>query len=54
MEKEKVERKLSKSGHGSMYVILPKEMIRDLGWRERQKLSVERVKGGILIRDWRK
>jgi hypothetical protein len=46
-------RKLTKNGKGSVYVLLPKEFIKDLGWRERQKLSVERVKGGILIRDWK-
>lgn len=49
----KEQRKLSKSGHGSLYVLLPKEFIKELGWRERQNLSVERVKGGILIRDAR-
>jgi len=53
MPKEKVERKLYKSGRGSMYVILPKEFVKDLGWRERQKLVVKRVKGGILIQDHR-
>ena len=54
MEKEKTVRKLTKTGRGSMYVVLPKEFIADLGWRERQKLVVERVKGGIMIKDWRK
>lgn len=47
-------RKLTKTGRGSMYVILPKEFIKSFGWRERQKLEVKRVKGGILIKDWRK
>ena len=54
MTQEKPTRKLTKTGRGSMYVILPREFIKDLGWRERQKLSLERVRGGILIRDWRK
>ena len=36
-----------------MYVILPKEFIKSLGWRERQKLVVERKTGGIFIKDWR-
>jgi len=52
--KQKETRKLSKNGRGSRYVILPKEFLDDLGWREHQKLSVERVRGGILIKDWRK
>ncbi|KKR43989.1 MAG: hypothetical protein UX02_C0001G0368 [Candidatus Moranbacteria bacterium GW2011_GWC1_45_18] len=52
-KKEKVVRKLTKTGRGSMYVVLPKEHIRDLGWRERQKLAIQRVKGGLLIKDAR-
>jgi len=54
MEKEKVIRKLTKTGRNSRYVILPKDFLEELGWRERQKLTVERVRGGILIKDWRK
>ncbi|KKR43992.1 MAG: hypothetical protein UX02_C0001G0365 [Candidatus Moranbacteria bacterium GW2011_GWC1_45_18] len=52
-KKEEIIRKLTKTGRGSMYVVLPKEHIRDLGWRERQKLVVQRVKGGLLIKDAR-
>lgn len=51
---KKVTRKLTKTGRGSMYVILPKEFLSGLGWRERQKLTLERVRGGILIKDWRR
>ena len=47
-------RKRTKTGRGSRYVILPKEFLDDLGWRERQKLVVERRRGGIFIRDWRR
>lgn len=47
-------RKLTKTGRGSMYIILPKEFLADLGWKERQKLVAEKVRGGILIKDWRK
>jgi len=54
MKTEKEVRKLTKTGRGSMYVVLPKKFITDLGWRERQKLVVERVRGGIMIRDWRR
>lgn len=52
-KKEKIVRKLTKTGRGSMYIVLPKEYIRDLGWRERQKLVVQRVKGGLFIKDAR-
>ena len=54
MENKKEIRKLTKTGRGSMYVILPKEHIKSLGWRERQKLEIERGKGCLIIRDWRK
>jgi len=53
MPKKEV-RKLTKTGRSSMYVILPKEYLEELGWRERQKLVVERRRGGLFIRDWRK
>jgi len=46
-------RKIIKNGN-SLAITLPVEMIRDLGWREKQKLKVSRVKGVILIKDWRK
>lgn len=36
-----------------MYIVLPKEYIRSLGWRERQRLTIERVKGGLLVKDAR-
>ena len=47
-------RKLTRTSRNSRYVILPKEFLDELGWREKQKLTVERVRGGILIKDWRK
>jgi len=47
-------RKLTKSGSGTMYVSLPKDIVGSLGWKERQKLTVKRGKGCIIIRDWKK
>jgi len=52
--KDKSIRKLSKSGRGSMYVLLPKDIVASLGWKEHQKLTVKRGKGCIIIKDWRK
>lgn len=46
-------RKLTKTGKTSLAVTLPIEFIRDLGWREKQKVEIKRVTGGILIKDWR-
>lgn len=51
--KDKNVRKITRVGKTSLAVTLPKEMASDLGWREKQKVVVKRVKGGLLIKDWR-
>lgn len=48
-------RKLTKSGGGkSIGLTLPKEMVEELKWKEKQKVVVKRVRGGLLIKDWKK
>jgi antitoxin component of MazEF toxin-antitoxin module len=47
-------RKITRVGKTSLAVTLPKEMASDLKWKERQKVVVKRIKGGIVIRDWKK
>ena len=47
-------RKLTKTGRGSLYVILPRDIVASFGWRERQKLVVTKAKGCVIIRDWKK
>ncbi|MEK7122389.1 MAG: hypothetical protein AAB855_00875 [Patescibacteria group bacterium] len=48
-------RKLTKVGNGASYsVTIPIEMIRTLGWKERQKLVVNRQGTTITIKDWKK
>ncbi len=47
-------RKLTKIGRKSISLTLPIEIIRKLGWKEKQKVVVKRIKGGIQIKDWRK
>lgn len=47
-------RKLTKSGNGSIGLTLPIETVRELGWKEKQKVVVKRVHGGVLIKDWKK
>jgi len=48
-------RKLSKVASGASYSItLPIEFVRELGWKERQKLDVELVGKKIVIKDWKK
>ena len=52
--KNKNVRKITKVGGKSLAVTLPKEMISSLGWKEKQKVKVKRVRGGLLIKDWKK
>lgn len=48
-------RKLTKSGGGkSIGLTLPIELVRELGWKEKQKVVVKRVRGGVLVKDWKK
>lgn len=47
-------RKLTKISTSSLGLTLPKEIVKKLGWREKQKVSVKKVRGGVLIKDWRK
>lgn len=58
MARRKIEdqgiRKLTKIGRASVGLTLPIELVRELGWREKQKVVVKKIKGGVEIRDWRK
>lgn len=50
-------RKLKRTGpgnSGSFEITLPIEIIRELGWREKQKLSVTRRGSSVIITDWHK
>ena len=47
-------RKLTRLGGKSMAVTLPIELIKKLGWREKQKLIVKKIRGGVSIKDWKK
>lgn len=51
---QKSVRKLTKLGGKSIGVTLPIEIVRELGWKEKQKVTVKRVRGGVLIKDWKK
>lgn len=46
-------RKLTKIGKKSVGLTLPIELVRDLGWREKQRVMVKKIKGGLQIRDYR-
>lgn len=46
-------RNIQKSG-GSYFVTLPIEVVRDLGWKEKQKVVITRISGKkIEIKDWK-
>lgn len=47
-------RKLTKLGGKSIGLTLPIELVRELGWREKQKVVVTRVRGGVMVKDWKK
>lgn len=46
-------RKLCKIGKQSIGLTLPIEMLRELGWKSKQKVIATKVKGGIVIRDFK-
>ncbi len=50
---DKSVRKLTKLGGKSIGLTLPIELVRELGWKEKQRVTVKRVRGGVVIRDWR-
>jgi len=45
--------KLTKIGQKSVGLTLPIELVRALGWREKQRVVVKKIKGGLVIRDYR-
>lgn len=46
-------RNVQKSG-GSYFVTLPIEVVRELGWKEKQKVVITKVAGKkIEIKDWK-
>ena len=51
---DKSVRKLTKLGGKSIGLTLPIEIVRELGWKEKQKVVVKRVRGGVMIKDWKK
>lgn len=52
--KDKNTRKITRVGRTSLAVTLPKEMAKELNWKEKQKVVVKKVRGGMLIKDWKK
>ena len=44
-------RNIQKSKH-SYYVTIPVDVVRELKWKERQKVVVRRIGGKVVIEDW--
>ncbi len=44
-------RKLTKMGGKSLGVTLPIDLVRSLGWREKQNITVKKKNGALVIRD---
>lgn len=52
--KDKNIRKITRVGKTSLAVTIPMEMAKELKWKERQKVTVKRIRGGVVINDWKK
>jgi len=50
---EKHIRKVTRVGKRSLSVVIPADIVRELGIRERQKLVVRRSGQKIIIEDWK-
>ena len=52
---EKYVRKIGKASKWSYNVVLPKEIIKKYGWKEKQKVTItDKGRGVVEIRDWRR
>jgi len=47
-------RKISRAGKSSLYVTIPIDIVRELKWREKQKVVVKKKGKTIVIEDWKK
>lgn len=47
-------RSISHGSNGSYYVTLPLELVKQLGWREKQKVVVTLHGSRLVIEDWKK
>ncbi|MBI4049583.1 MAG: hypothetical protein HY395_02085 [Candidatus Doudnabacteria bacterium] len=45
-------RKITRSG-SSLNVSIPVEFLSQLGWKEKQKVMVKKIRGGVAILDWK-
>lgn len=41
-------------GKGSVGLTIPADLLAVLKWKKNQKVVVKKVRGGIIIKDWKK
>ncbi|OGI93971.1 hypothetical protein A3A03_02980 [Candidatus Nomurabacteria bacterium RIFCSPLOWO2_01_FULL_40_18] len=46
-------RKITKVGRTSLTVTLPRELVAELKWKEKQKVIVKRKGSKLIISDWK-
>ena len=48
-------RKLTRMGRAgsSLGITIPKDIIKELNWRERQRVIIKRIRGGFTVKDYR-
>lgn len=49
---KKYTRKVTRVGKRSLSIVIPSEIVEELGIRERQKLTLRRVGKKIVVEDW--
>jgi len=50
--KERNIRKITRNGT-SHSVSIPVEFLKKLDWKERQKVVIKKIRGGVVIKDWK-
>ena len=53
MKKEPLTRKVTRVGKRSLSIVIPSEIVAELGIRERQKMVITVEKKKIIISDWK-
>ena len=46
-------RKLTKVGGASLSVTLPRELVDQLGWKDKQRVVVTKKNGALVVRDYK-
>ena len=47
-------RKILKNNRGSYYLNLPKELVKELRWKDNQKVEINKRGKNIVVADWKK